>query len=176
MKLGDEIRKSKPFDSLEQAAVLNLARTWDVLAAEIDETLKPSGLSRTQYNVLRILRGADQAGEGLACGEIAERMITRDPDITRLLDRLEKRKLVSRCREKNDRRVVCVRITEAGLKLLAPLDDVVLAAHRTQLGHVGEDKLKQLIELLELARERNEEKTAEQARRLNELRERNATS
>ena len=155
MKLGDEIKKVKPFDSLEQEALLNLARTWDVVAAAFDEMLKPSGLSGTQYNVLRILRGAHQSGEGLACGEIADRMITRDPDITRLLDRLEKRKLVSRCREKSDRRVVCVRITEAGLKLLAPLDDVVIEAHRRQLGHMGQDKLKQLIELLELARERN---------------------
>jgi DNA-binding MarR family transcriptional regulator len=157
MKLGDEIGKSKPFDSLEQAAVLNVARTWDVLAAEIDEVFKPSELSRTQYNVLRILRGAQRGGggEGLSCGEIADRMITRDPDITRLLDRLEKRRLVSRCRQKSDRRVVCVHITPAGLELLASLDDVVIEAHRKQLGHMGPEKLKQLIELLELARERN---------------------
>ena len=156
MKLGDEIGKSKPFDSLEQAAALNVARTWDVLSAEFDEVFKTSRLSRTQYNVLRILRGArGGGGEGLSCGEIAERMITRDPDITRLLDRLEKRKLVSRCRQKSDRRVVCVHITAAGLELLASLDDVVIEAHRKQLGHMGPDKLKQLIELLELARERN---------------------
>jgi len=90
MSLGKEIKKVRPFDSLEQEAMLNIVRTADVLSGEMTEQFKPSGLSGTQYNALRILRGAQQAtGEGLACGEIGDRMITRDPDVTRLLDRLE---------------------------------------------------------------------------------------
>src|SRR6476660_4101581 len=125
MGLGRDIKKSKPFDSLEQEAMLNLARTWDILSGEImTRVFKPAALSAAQYNVLRILRGA---GEHLPCGEIASRMITRAPDMTRLLDRLEKRKLVSRCRQPNDRRVVAVRITDAGLRLLAGLDPLIVA-------------------------------------------------
>jgi DNA-binding MarR family transcriptional regulator len=151
MSLGREIKKTKPFDSLEQEAFLNLARTWDVLNRESATFLKTAGITASQYNVLRILRGA---GEALACGEIAERMIARDPDITRLLDRMEKAGLVSRCREQADRRVVCTRITDSGRTLLAKLDPQVLAAHRKQLGHMRPAELKKLIELLEAARER----------------------
>jgi DNA-binding MarR family transcriptional regulator len=151
MSLGHEIKKRKPFDSLEQEAFLNLARTWDVLNGESATFLKAAGITASQYNVLRILRGA---GEALACGEIAERMIARDPDITRLLDRMEKAGLVSRCREQADRRVVCTRITDAGRTLLAKLDPQVLAAHRKQLGHMKPTELQKLIELLEAARER----------------------
>ena len=153
MTLGSEIKKTKPFDSLEQEAMLNLARTWDVLAGEMAVAVfKPAGLSAAQYNVLRILRGA---GEHLACGEIAGRMIAREPDMTRLLDRLEQRNLVARCRQQSDRRVVAVRITDAGLALLAELDPKVVAAHRKQLGHMNKDELKQLIALLEKARGRD---------------------
>jgi DNA-binding MarR family transcriptional regulator len=152
MSLGREIKKTKPFELLEQEAMLNLARTWDVLSGEmIANVFKPAGLSAAQYNVLRILRGA---GEHLPCGEIANRMIARDPDMTRLLDRLEKRKLVSRCRQQSDRRVVAVRVTDAGLALLAELDPRLLAAHRAQLAHMDEQELHQLIALLEKARQR----------------------
>jgi len=127
-------------------------RTADVLSAEIAvDVFKSYAISPTQYNVLRILRGA---GGNLACGEIASRMITRDPDITRLLDRLEKRGLISRCRHDSDRRVVATRITDSGLALLSELDPVLDGAHRKQLGHMGPAKLKQLIALLEEARER----------------------
>lgn len=128
---------------------LDLLRTSEVLSRRIDYVLKNADLSSNQYNVLRILRGASQ---GLACGEIASRMITRDPDITRLLDRLEKRALISRCRESKDRRMVLTRITPAGLKLLAELDEPVQQAHREQLGHMGRERLKALSELLELSR------------------------
>jgi DNA-binding MarR family transcriptional regulator len=107
--------------------------------------LKGEGLSATQYNVLRILRGAP---EGLPCGEIASRMITRDPDVTRLLDRLEKRELIARSREAKDRRTVMTRITPGGLKLLVRLDEPVQAAHRKQLGHLGRERLRALAELL----------------------------
>ena len=152
MSLGNEIKKRRPFDSLEQEAMLNVMRTADVLDGEVADLLKPSKLSATQYNVLRILRGAGP--EGLPCGEVAQRMITRDPDVTRLLDRMEKRKLISRSREKQDRRVVCARITSTGEKLLAELDPVVIQAHRKQLGHLSREQLQLFIELLELARKR----------------------
>src|SRR2546426_12329461 len=99
----------------EEAAFLDLLRTTDMLSRGPAQVLRSEDLSATQYNVLRILRGAP---EGLACGEIARRMITRDPDITRLLDRLEKRGLISRCRETRDRRTVLARITADALKLL----------------------------------------------------------
>ena len=133
----------------EEDAFLDLLRTTDLLSRRPAQVLKTEDLSATQYNVLRILRGAP---EGLACGEIGNRMITRDPDITRLLDRLEKRKLVSRCREAKDRRMVLTRITSEGLKLLARLDDPVREAHRKQLGHLGRERLRTLEGLLSEAR------------------------
>ncbi|MGH9512793.1 MAG: MarR family winged helix-turn-helix transcriptional regulator [Terriglobales bacterium] len=135
----------------EEVAFLDLARTCDLLSRGPGQVLKTEDLSATQYNVLRILRGTP---EGLPCGEIASRMITRDPDITRLLDRLEKRGLISRCRETKDRRMVMARITPEGLKLLARLDEPVQEAHRRQLGHLRKDRLRELAELLEDARAR----------------------
>ena len=124
-KLQEEIHKTRPFESVEQETFLNLLRSADVLGGEMAVVLKPAGLSLTAYNVLRILRGE---GEGLPCGEIGQRMITRDPDMTRLLDRLEKQHLVSRSRQQKDRRVVCTNITDAGLKLLKELDAAVMQA------------------------------------------------
>jgi DNA-binding MarR family transcriptional regulator len=135
----------------EEAAFLDLLRTTDMLSRGLVQILKTEDLSATQYNVLRILRGAP---EGLLCGEIASRMITRDPDITRLLDRLEKRVLISRCRETKDRRTVMARITPEGLKVLARLDEPVQDAHRKQLGHLGRERLRELAELLHDARSR----------------------
>src|SRR5262249_58128251 len=111
----------------EEVAFLDLLRTTDMLSRRPAQALKAEDLSSTQYNVLRILRGSP---DGLPCGEIASRMITRDPDITRLLDRLEKRNLISRCRETIDRRMVVARITLEGLKFLARLDEPVTRAHR----------------------------------------------
>jgi DNA-binding MarR family transcriptional regulator len=140
-------RPGKP--SSEEAAFLDLLRTTDMLSRGLVTILKPEDLSSTQYNVLRILRGAP---EGLPCGEIAKRMITRDPDITRLLDRLEKRGLISRSREARDRRTVMARITGAGLKLLARLDEPIQEAHRKQLGHLGPGRLRLLTDLLREAR------------------------
>jgi DNA-binding MarR family transcriptional regulator len=137
--------------SPEEATFLDLLRTTDMLSRGPAQVLKTEGLSGTQYNVLRILRGAP---EGLPCGEIANRMITRDPDVTRLLDRLEKRVLISRCRETRDRRTVVARITRDGLKLLTRLDEPVQAAHRKQLGHLGRGRLRTLTELLRVARSR----------------------
>src|SRR5207248_5280234 len=118
----------------EEAAFLDLARTTEMLSGPLAQLLKTEDLSPTQYNVLRILRGCP---EGLTCREIANRMITRDPDITRLLDRLEKRKLIARNRCDEDRRVVLTRITGDGLDLLATLDQPVRDMHRKLLGHLG---------------------------------------
>jgi DNA-binding MarR family transcriptional regulator len=133
----------------EETTFLDLLRTTDMLSRGLVRVLKSANLSSTQYNVLRILRGAP---DGLVCGEIADRMITRDPDITRLLDRLEKRGLISRCREAGDRRTVMARITPDGLDLLARLDQPVQAAHRQQLGHLGRERLRILTELLRASR------------------------
>jgi DNA-binding MarR family transcriptional regulator len=150
MKRAAQPKNRRPgMPSSEEAAFLDLLRTTDMLSRGLVTILKPEDLSSTQYNVLRILRGAP---EGLPCGEIAKRMITRDPDITRLLDRLEKRGLISRSREARDRRTVMARITGAGLKLLARLDEPVQAAHRKQLGHLARGRLRLLTDLLREAR------------------------
>jgi DNA-binding MarR family transcriptional regulator len=135
--------------SPEEAAFLDLLRTTDMLSRGLVHVLRAEDLSSTQYNVLRILRGAP---EGLPCGEIGNRMITRDPDITRLLDRLEKRALISRRRDTQDRRTVLTRITPDGLKTLARLDEPVQSAHRQLLGHLGRARLRALADLLRLAR------------------------
>ena len=139
----------KRVGSPEESAYLDLLRTTDLLSRRLVPVLKDEDLSATQYNVLRILRGSPA---GLPCGEIASRMITRDPDVTRLLDRLEKRNLISRCRETKDRRTVVVRITPDGLKVLARLDSPVQAAHRRLLGHLGGERLRELTALLEACR------------------------
>ena len=141
--------KARPIGSAEEAAFLDLLRTCDLLSRKLVGVLKPAELSPTQYNVLRILRGAK---EPLSCGEIASRMITRDPDITRLLDRMEKRGLVARSRETKDRRMVLTRITPAGLKVLAELDAPIQEAHRARLGHLGRTRLRALAELLRAVR------------------------
>ena len=153
-KLADEI-KSKPFSHPEQEALLNLVRTADVVIQRVNQFLRPFELSSSQYNVLRILRGSPQ---GLSCGQIAERMISRDPDVTRLLDRLEARGLIGRERNGHDRRVVMSSITAEGLELLRKVDPLMVIEHRRQLGALGEVKLRQLIELLEQVRELPEEK------------------
>src|SRR5271156_25242 len=142
--------KPKPGSSPEEVAHLEMMRTMEVMSHRFAQVLKAEDLSETQYNVLRILRGAP---EGLPCGEISNRMVTRDSDITRLLDRLEKRSLVSRSRESKDRRTVWTRITPEGLKLLARLDEPVRATHFKLLGHLGTKRLKLLTDLLRLARQ-----------------------
>ncbi|MGD1154944.1 MAG: MarR family transcriptional regulator [Terriglobia bacterium] len=150
-KLKDEIKQDKPFTSLEAEVFLNLMRTADALARGAEEILKPAGLSHTQYNVLRILRGTGE--RGLCCREVAERMITRDPDVTRLLDRLERRGLLTRSRDSLDRRVITVRISAAGQKVLKGLDGPVAQYHRKLLSRMDKSELHKLVELLEAARE-----------------------
>lgn len=131
--------------------MVSIARTAAVLEHATAEALKPYGLTPTQYNALRILRGAEP--EGLGRNEVRDRLIARVPDATRLLDRLGEMGLVVRAREGDDRRVVRARITRAGLELLAGLEDVVQRLHRRQLGHLGERKLRTLVNLLAEARE-----------------------
>ena len=149
MKISIQSRSKRRPDSPEEVVFLDLLRTTDILSRGLATVLKTEDLSANQYNVLRILRGSPH---GLPCGEIASRMITRDPDITRLLDRLEKRGLISRCREIKDRRMVMARITPHGFKVLARLDEPVEETHRKQLGHLGSERLRALAELLYAAR------------------------
>jgi DNA-binding MarR family transcriptional regulator len=149
--IQSEIQQTKPFSTLEEEALVSLQRTADQLHWRMSEMLKEHGVSPTQYNALRILRGAKD--EGRACSEIAERMINRDPDITRLVDRLERRGLVARSREDRDRRVITTRITPAGLKLLDSLDRPIEDFNRRLLGPLGEQRLRTLIQLLDAARE-----------------------
>ncbi len=147
---GQGIKQRKPVRRIEGEAFVNLQRTADALMQGLAAALKPTGLSPAQYNVLRILRGAGP--DGLACREVGERMITRDPDITRLLDRLEQRDLVTRNRDRADRRVITTRITEEGMRILRKLDRPIEQLHLDQLGHLGEQRLRSLIGLLESAR------------------------
>jgi DNA-binding MarR family transcriptional regulator len=148
--LQAELRQRKPFASLEHEAVLAIARTAALLEHSTAEALKPHGLTPTQYNALRILRGAGQ--EGLCRNEVRDRLVARVPDATRLLDRLEEMDLVRRAREGEDRRFVLTRITPAGLDLLGRLDREVTELHHRQLGHLGAERLRRLIGLLEVAR------------------------
>lgn len=149
-RLQAEIRQSKPFESLEEEAVLALARTTDQLQRHYDEFFKKYQLTGTQYNALRILRGAGETG--LPCSEIGQRMITRDPDITRLLARLEKRGLCTRVRDEKDRRIILGRITPGGLKLLRELDAPIQLIAQQLLSHLGETRLRALIRLLDAVR------------------------
>ncbi|RPH37070.1 MAG: MarR family transcriptional regulator [Planctomycetota bacterium] len=149
-QLAKEVRQTKPFGTPEEEALMNLFRTAAVLQLAHAEALKPSGLSPAGYNVLRILRGA--GSEGLRCHDIGERVLAPGPDVTRLLDRLEKRRFVARGRSPDDRRGVIARITPAGLEVLAGLDPIVRDLPRTLLGHLGKDRVTQFTALLEDAR------------------------
>ena len=151
MTLQQELRQTKPFASLEVEAALSIARTAALLGNELTETLKPHGLTPTQYNVLRILRGAGD--DGLCRYEVGERLVTPGPDVTRLLGRLEEAGLVRRARDPEDRRQVRACVTQAGLDLLTELDEVIEALHRQHLGPLGEERLRVLIDLLARVRE-----------------------
>lgn len=149
-KLAAELRQTKPFASLEEEALLNLERTREFLRQRLTEFFKQFQLTGTQYNILRILRGAGR--EGVTCSQAAERMVTADPDITRLLDRLEARGLIERERALADRRVVLSRITKEGLALLRAIDKPLAALRKQDLGALGRGRLEQLIEILESIR------------------------
>ncbi len=152
LRLRDEIRQTRPFASDEGEAFLNLARTAAVLNHAFAEAMKPYGITGTQYNVLRILRGAGNAGLGR--NEVRDRLVAQVPDVTRLFDRMEDAGLIERERDTEDRRSVTTRITRSGLRLLKDLDEPVLDVHRAQLGHMTKRQLGTLIDLLTIARDR----------------------
>jgi DNA-binding MarR family transcriptional regulator len=140
----------KPFSpGLEGKLFVALLRLSDRLAQDAELLIKSHGLTATQYNVLRILRGAGP--EGLPCKRIGDRMISRDPDMTRLLDRMEKRSLITRERQTEDRRVITTRITPAGLEILKKLDAPVDELHKKQFRHIPAAKLKALADTIEEA-------------------------
>lgn len=139
-------RKHSPPLPEEDRLFISLLKTADVLSDQAEQLLKPHGLTGTQYNVLRILRGAEP--HGLPCNAIGERMISHDPDMTRLLDRMEKRALISRARQSDDRRVILTRITSSGLSLLKSLDQPVHDLHKRQFRHLPAGRVKVLGELL----------------------------
>ena len=149
-RLKREIKQTKPFGSLQEEVVLSMLRTADHLAVPMNDVLREAGLSLSQYNILRILRGAGE--DGLPCGEITERMVRRDPDLTRLLDRMEARGLVARSRGTTDRRVVRATIANEGRRLLDSLDEPIRKATRQRLAHMSAAKLNELCELLEETR------------------------
>jgi DNA-binding MarR family transcriptional regulator len=140
-------REGRPELPAEDRTFIALQRAAIHLAQEAEQLLKANGLSGAQYNVLRILRGAEP--EGLACSSIGERMISHDPDMTRLLDRMEKRELITRARQSDDRRVVKARITAQGLELLKKLDGPVRNLHKRQFAHMGISKMRSLASLLD---------------------------
>jgi DNA-binding MarR family transcriptional regulator len=144
--LQAELKQTKPFRSLEEEAHLNIARTAAVLEHALSQALKPFDITPTQYNVLRILRGAGP--DGLCRNEVGERLVTRVPDVTRLLDRMEDLGLLARERGSADRRYVTTRITDEGLKVVERLDGEICRIHRSQLGHLGRQQLRDLIALL----------------------------
>jgi len=147
MSLKDEIKQNKPFVSEAQEAVLNIVKTADKLDTIISSKMKEFNLTSTQYNVLRILKGA--GANGWSCSEISIRMLKKDPDITRLLDRLEKRDLIKRERDKNDRRSVRSYINKKGLELVNGMGPKIEEQHNLLQKKMGAKKLKQLINLLE---------------------------
>lgn len=152
--LQQELKKQQPFDCPAEEAYLNLVRTAGALCGEFNRLFKAHQLSESTYNVLRILRGAQktEGRPGLPSLEVAERLVTRVPDITRLVDRLIHADLAERTRDEADRRVAIVSITPAGLAVLRKLDPPIRQLHEQQLGHLSGKELAQLNRLLEKAR------------------------
>jgi DNA-binding MarR family transcriptional regulator len=149
--LQDEIRQTRPFDSAEQEAQLSIERTAAVLGHATAEVMKPFGITPTQYNALRILRGAGD--KGLCRNEIRDRLVAQVPDATRLLDRMEAAGLIRRERDATDRRFVTTRITDEGLRVVNELDGPVAELHRRRLGVLAADELRTLISLLARVRD-----------------------
>ena len=152
---GETHHQPRHFDSLEQETFLNLWRTYDRLHILEEELFGRYDLTPQQYNALRVLRG--EGNRRLATLVLASRLVSRAPDITRLLDKLEDRKLIERERPADNRRMVLIGLTPQGRELLDDLDSQVRACHTRQLGHLSEDQLRKLIELLEAARAPHEE-------------------
>jgi DNA-binding MarR family transcriptional regulator len=149
--LRADLKQRMPFKSLPEKAHLGVVRTAAVLVDAFEQMLKPHGITATQFNVLRILRGAAPAG--LCRNELRDRLLTRMPDVSRLLDRMEEGGLVSRARESDDRRMVTTRITAKGRRLLDAVEDDVTDEHRRRFGHLSKDQLRELIALLSMVRD-----------------------
>jgi DNA-binding MarR family transcriptional regulator len=149
--LQQDLKQKKPFRSLQQEAYLSVVRTSTALTDAMEDLVKAHGISATQYNVLRILRGS--GADGLCRNELRDRMLTRMPDMTRLLDRMEEAGLVVRAREGEDRRMVMTRITDKGRRLLDDLDAPVMALHRKQMAGLTDAQLRSLSDLLTLVRD-----------------------
>jgi len=149
-KLKEELKQRNDFLSLEEELTLNILRTAEFVTTVVTDVLRPVELTVTQYNALRILRGAGE--QGLMCGEIGERMITKESDITRLLDRLEARGLISRERPEANRRAVIAKISSVGRELLSGLDKPVMACHKQLAASLSQTKLRNLIDMLETVR------------------------
>ena len=147
--VGEEIHQSKAFATLEEELLVSLLRTTDVLQERFEQAVRPFNISMTQYNVLRILRGAEP--DGRTCGEIGERMIAREPDVTRLLERMEKAGLIKRARNGRDRRVVVTRITSRGLKLLDEMEPQIREIGGV-LKAIGERRIEKTLKLLDEVR------------------------
>lgn len=153
VSLKQEIAQQQPFSSVEEEAILNLMRTSDALQRAFHQRTRHWGVTSTQYNVLRILRGAQP--DGLTCAAIGARMITAEPDITRLLGRLKANKLIRQRRDRHDRRVLWTQISDSGLELLAAMDPEIEKLAPELLGHMSRADLAEFIRLLELARKAN---------------------
>ena len=150
--LQAELKQTRPFKSLQEEALLSITRTAAVIEHAVAQALRPHEITPTQYNVLRILRGA--GSDGLCRLEVGERLVRRVPDVTRLLDRMEDSGLIARRRGKDDRRYVATYITPKGLELLAAIDKEICQIHHEQLGHVDARSLRLLVEVLAKVRDR----------------------
>ena len=151
-KLQQELKQNEPFSGAEQEAYLSIIRTAAMLEHSMAQALKPYEITPTQYNVLRILRGA--GGTGLCRNEVGARLVTAVPDVTRLLDRMEEMGLIARERSRRDRRLVSTKLTKKGSDLLARIGTEICAIHQEQLGHLGKRELKTLVGLLDDVRDR----------------------
>jgi len=151
-RIWNEIKQTRPFRSIEEEAALSIVRTAAELEHTFAQAIKGYEVTSTQYNVLRILRGA--GSEGLCRNEVGQRLVRQVPDVTRLLDRMEHLDLIARQRGGKDRRYVTTTITKKGLDLLKKLDEKVDAINEDLLGHLDPERLKQLIALLDAARHR----------------------
>jgi DNA-binding MarR family transcriptional regulator len=149
-RIHDEIRQSAPLPRLETEAFVSILRTAAIIDHALDDALKPYGLTRTQYNVLRILQGA--AEQGLCGREIGERLISPVPDVSRLLDRMVEARLISRERDVSDQRHRTARITDKGLQLLGQVVAVVSEVELRWFAHLGEDELRALVDALDRVR------------------------
>lgn len=144
--LQDEIKQTKPFTSLEVEAYLNIVRTEATLSQTVNACFKEYGITQTLYNLMRIIRGGPD--EGVPCSNIADRLVARVPDVTRLVDRAVNLGLVTRNRPENDRRVVLLSLTPAGLELLDQIAGPLDVLHRKQMGALSEEELRTVIDLM----------------------------